>query len=109
MTRGLVDSAARTASGSTTILTDFNDSQTARVKLNVTAASGTSPTLDVVIEDTFDDGATWNTVGTFTQRVGTGSQVISLSTPFSSNLRARWTIGGSAPSFTFSVRGYFQD
>jgi hypothetical protein len=75
-----------------------------RFQLNVTAASGTSPTLDVVVEDTLD-GTNWNTVGTFAQRTAAGRQVIDITSPFSGRLRVRWTIGGTAPSFTFSVVG----
>jgi hypothetical protein len=75
-----------------------------RFQLNVTAASGTSPTLDVVVEDTLD-GTNWNTVGTFAQRTAAGRQVIDITSPFSGRLRVRWTIGGTSPSFTFSVVG----
>ncbi len=36
------------------------------MQLDVTAASGTLPTLDVVVQDTVD-GTNWNTIATFTQ------------------------------------------
>ncbi len=101
----LAASAARTASGYTGVLTGWGVPSQARVQLDVTAAAGTSPTLDVVVEDTLD-GTNWNVLGTFTQRVGPGRQVINLSTPFADRLRVRWTLGGTAPSFTFSVLAY---
>ncbi len=101
----LVPSAARTVSADTGVLTGWGVPSQARVQLDVTASAGTSPTLDVVVEDTLD-GGTWNAVGTFTQRVGVGRQVLNLATPFSDRLRVRWTIGGGTPSFTFAVVAY---
>jgi hypothetical protein len=101
----LVPSAARTASGDTGALTGWGVPSTARVQLDVTAAAGTSPTLGVVVEDTLD-GTNWNPVGIFAQRVGAGREVLTLSTPFTDRMRVRWTVGGTAPSFTFSVLAY---
>lgn len=106
---GVVDtlaaSAARTSSGDTGVLTGWGVPDMARVQLEVTAAAGTSPTLDVVVEDTLD-GTTWNVVGSFAQKVAAGREVINLSTPFADRLRVRWTVGGTTPSFTFSVLAY---
>lgn len=101
----LVASAARTASGNSAAIRGFGSARTLRLQLNVTAASGTSPTLDAVVEDTLD-GVNFNTIGTFTQRTGAGRQVIDITTPFSDTARIRWTIGGTAPSFTFAVDCY---
>lgn len=101
----LVPSAARTASGDSGPLTGWGVPASARVQLEVTAAAGTSPTLNVVIEDTLD-GTNWNVVGTFAQKTAAGREVINLSTPFADTLRARWTVGGTTPSFTFSVLAY---
>ncbi|MCA1696557.1 MAG: hypothetical protein LC749_18555 [Actinobacteria bacterium] len=70
--------------------------------LDVTAASGTSPTLTVNVQ-TSDDNTTWRTVVSFTavtaapanQHVSQGS--------LDRYLRFSWVIGGTTPSFTFSV------
>jgi len=97
-----VASAARTSSNNSGPLLHFGLAKTIRAQLDVTAASGTTPTLDVVIEDTLD-GTNWNTVGTFTQKTTTGRQVIDITGLFAGTLRVRWTIGGTTPSFTFSV------
>jgi hypothetical protein len=78
-----------------------------RAQLNVTAASGTTPTLDVVIEDSID-GTNWNVVGTFAQKVTTGREAINVTVPFANNLRVRWTIAGTTPSFTFAVDWFIQ-
>jgi hypothetical protein len=105
VTDTLVVSAARTGSGDSGPLTGWGVPSVARVQLDVTAAAGVGPTLDVVVEDTLD-GTGWNVVGTFTQRTAVGRQVINLSTPFADRLRVRWTIAGTTPSFTFSVAAY---
>lgn len=98
----LAASAARTASGSSAATGGFSGFPKLRCQLDVTAASGTSPTLDVVIEDTLD-GTNYNAIGTFTQRTAAGRQVIDVTSPFADSVRARWTVGGTTPSFTFSV------
>jgi hypothetical protein len=100
-----VSSAARTASGNSGLLSGFGDWSRFRAQLNVTSASGTTPTLDVVIEDSFD-GTTWNTVVTFTQKTASGVQALDVSGQFTDQLRVRWTVGGTTPSFTFDVRFY---
>jgi hypothetical protein len=98
-------SAARTTSGNSGALTGFGDWSKFRAQLNVTAASGTTPTLDVVVEDSFD-GTNWNTVATFTQKTAAAVQAVDVSGQFTDQLRVRWTIGGGTPSFTFDVKFY---
>ncbi|MFE9098493.1 hypothetical protein [Streptomyces sp. NPDC007264] len=99
-------SAARTTSGNSGTLSGFGDWTKFRAALNVTAASGTTPTLDVVIEDSLDGGTTWFTVATFSQKTAAGTQAQDVTGVFSDTLRVRWTIGGTSPSFTFDVRLY---
>lgn len=98
----LVASAARTTSGESAVLSGFDDADTLRAQLNVTAASGTTPSLTVLIEDTLD-GTNWNTVGSFSAKTAAGREVINASGPFANDIRVRWTITGTTPSFTFSV------
>jgi len=99
-----VASAARTTSGNSGVLGGhYGDFTEIRAQLEVTAASGTTPTLDVTIEDTVD-GTNFNTVGSFTQATGTTREVINITTTFADRLRASWTVGGTSPSFTFSVK-----
>lgn len=103
----IVASAARTTSGTQTFGTQDSGRKAMRMQLDVTAASGTTPTLDVVIEDTID-GTNWNTIGSaFTQKTAAGRQVLDFQGLFTGQLRVRWTIGGTTPSFTFSVKGSF--
>lgn len=100
-------SAARNASGASAVVPGFGDRTTLRAQLEVTAASGTAPTLDVVLEDTLD-GTTFNVVGTFTQATAAARQVVNVTAPFTDRLRVRWTVAGTTPSFTFSVLGYVE-
>lgn len=101
----LLPSAARTTSGTSSVVGGFGDRISLRAQVEVTAASGVSPTLDVVIEDTLD-GTNWNPVGTFTQRTAAAREVVNITGLFTDRLRVRWTVGGTTPSFTFSVVGY---
>lgn len=83
---------------------ELGDRGTARLKLNVTAASGTNPTLTVQMQ-TSPDNATWTNLGAaFTQATGvtSQSQIFSGVDRF---IRAVSTLGGTTPSFTFSVDG----
>ena len=99
----VVASGARTTSSDSGALTGYGAAATLRAQLNVTAASGTTPTLDVVIEDSVDSGATWNSLGSFTQKTVAAREVINVTIPFGDVIRVRWTVGGTTPSFTFAV------
>lgn len=102
----VVASAARTVTGNSGALPGYSNVQTLRAQLNVSAASGTSPTLNVLIEDSVDGGTTWNTVGTFAQKTAVSREVINVTAAFTDMLRVLWTIGGTTPSFTFDVNVY---
>lgn len=101
-TQYLAQSAARTTSGSSAEAAGYAAATTLRAQLNVTAVAGTSPTLNVVIEDSLD-GTNWNTIGTFAQKTANGREVINVTTPFADRVRISWTIAGTTPSFTFDV------
>jgi hypothetical protein len=93
------------ASGQSAILPGFGPYDTIRMVVNVTAASGTTPTLDVVLEDSVD-GVTWTTVNVadpVIQKTGVAVQAVNVESPFADRLRVRWTVGGTTPSFTFAV------
>lgn len=98
-------STTATASASGSTLGGFDRASSLVAQLEVTAASGTTPTLDVVLEDTVD-GTTFNTVATFTQATGVTRSVQRVTAPFTNRLRARYTIAGTTPSFTFNVKVY---
>lgn len=73
--------------------------------LDATAQSGTSPTLDVVVYDSYSSSGPWSTLITFTQiTAATGNQVIAASRSPASYVRAIATVGGSStPLYTFSL------
>lgn len=95
------NSAAVTATFATSAV-EGGDRSVARLVLDVTAASGTSPTLDVVVQ-TSRDGVTWYTAGTFTQATAVVTR--RLVCPIDRFVRAQCTVGGTTPSFTFTLSG----
>jgi hypothetical protein len=132
-TLNLVPSQARNSSGSTQaiIVTDI-DIENLLIRLSVTAASGTSPTLDVYFQQSLDGGSTWVDVARFPQvtgalsnphylslSVGADNRIASsvgdgtisansIGTSLVSNVwRVRWNIGGTSPSFTFAVDAFY--
>ncbi len=72
--------------------------------LDVTAASGTSPTLDVTYETTADEGSTYFTHTSFTQATGVTTERKVFTAPVGVDGKINCTIGGTSPSFTFSLR-----
>jgi hypothetical protein len=82
---------------------DLGPATTALLTLTVSDAGGAAPTLDVSLE-TSEDGLVWTTLGAFPQVSGPGRWAGRF--PGASRyLRARWTLGGAAPSFAFKVLG----
>lgn len=71
-------------------------------ELNVTAGSGSSPTLDVTIEESIDK-VNWYSLGTFTQATGITNEQKKFVDP-APYLRGVWTIAGGTPSFTFTLK-----
>src|SRR5512146_762689 len=96
----------------------------AMLQLKVSAASGTSPTLDLYLQTRLPDASTYTDLAHFVQATTTGSSYVSMVTggnlaaatsdaslaaatvnaiAFQGNWRLKWVIGGTNPSFTFSV------
>jgi hypothetical protein len=94
---------AVTGAGNSGALTGYGNINSIRAQLNVTAITGTTPSLTVFIEDSVDGGATWAVVGTFTAVTAAGAQTISVAGPFGDQLRVRWAITGTTPSANFAV------
>jgi hypothetical protein len=96
-----VASAARTATGTgSSFSTAGLDSINAT--LVISAATGTTPTLDLTLETTAD-GTNYYTAGTFPQQTTTQAGVARVIGDLGSLSRWKWTIAGTAPSFTFTV------
>lgn len=98
-------SAAETATGNDTAV-ELGDCATVRLTLAVTAASGTTPTLDVTVETSADNGVTdaWRTLGTFAQKTVVASERKSFG-GCDRWVRTRRVIAGTTPSFTYSIIG----
>jgi len=96
-------SGAETADGNSEDFENFQNYEQAVFYLDVTAVSGTSPTLDVTIEEKDPVSGKYFTIGTFAQKTATGSERIVINPLYGTILRAKWVIGGTSPSFTFSL------
>lgn len=99
----LLASAARTTGGNVVSGEDYGDIDRLKAQLDVTAASGTTPNLTAFVETTLD-GTNWDVVGTFAAKTAAGREVITINPWQGRQLRVRWVITGTTPSFTFSVR-----
>lgn len=107
----LAASAARTASGTGDAFPGFGEADKLAAQLVVSARSGTNPTCDVVVQHSIDGGSTWFDLISFTQATAATSELKAYSDVQASSaqvigdrLRAKWTLGGTNPSFTFSVK-----
>lgn len=110
----LKDSGAETASTTGHAKDTGDNGGSLYVFVNVTAATGATPTMTVVIEGS-EDGSNWFTLGTVGANgyaVGTTATAPSNFTAVASTraafpamqyVRSRSVIGGATPSFTYSV------
>jgi hypothetical protein len=100
----VVPSGARTSAGTQ----DFNGWTPVlplRVEVDVTAVSGTSPSMTVYLEQSLD-GVNWTAVTQVTATAAAPAYLVAtagLNGTVSSLLRFRWDITGTNPSFTFST------
>lgn len=97
-----VASAAITTTATTSsTLNDFGNSF--QVTIPVTAVTGTIPTMDVRIEESFDSGTNWVTLYEFQRIIATGSYNSPILRATGRNVRYVQTIGGTSPSFTRAI------
>lgn len=96
-------SAARTTTGNSGAL-DVDDNVLSLI-VDVTAVSGTTPTLDVTVEwsnDGTNFAAADGTADLFAQ-ITAASKKVKRFPVKGASMRVVWTIAGTTPSFTFSV------
>lgn len=101
----LIPSTVITANTNSAALTLSNLTPTIVAYLNVTAVSGTSPTLTVAFQDS-PDGVNWYNIpsGAFSAVTAVGTSRLALPAgPVGPNFRASVTVGGTTPSFTTSL------
>lgn len=96
-----VASAARTATGNSSTF-DTTGVDNINGAVVVSAASGTTPTLDLSLQ-TSADGTNFYNVGSFTQKTTTTAAEAKIFGPLGASSRWRWVIAGTTPSFTFAV------
>ncbi|HZU30796.1 MAG TPA: hypothetical protein VFB79_06750, partial [Candidatus Angelobacter sp.] len=107
---------AQTASGGGTVFTDLGAYSAGIIVIQVTAVSGTSPTLTVNFKSCFTPPNTSSAPALSTCAVHTASASITATgvyfikpvTNFARWNTVDYTIGGTSPSFTFSVVGTFK-
>jgi hypothetical protein len=103
----VIVSAAQIASGNSGIQQSPKDQTPSvlTVGINVTAVSGTGPSLAISVEWSHDGGVTWlqgDTPDAFSAIAAVGAKV----KPFNvkaPNYRIVWSLSGTSPSFTFAV------
>jgi hypothetical protein len=101
----------RTLTGAATTLSreyrEFGSFNRAKFWLDVSAASGTSPTLDVTIQEQDPLSLKWVTLVTFPQQTAAtgGTPITPIAAEiYGQNLRAQFVVGGTAtPTFTFTL------
>ena len=102
---GIADiaSAAITATTTTSAISNALGNAFEVVVVN-TAMSGTSPTLDVSIEESFDGGTNWHTLYQF-ERINLAAQVAKSPMLRANGRHIRYvqTVGGTSPSFTRAI------
>lgn len=95
-------SVAETTNGSSAI--NAGDCKEGLLAINISAVSGTSPSCQFVLE--VNDGlGNWYAVPgvTIAAQTAVGSVIVPV-TNFHDNIRLRWTLTGTAPSFTFTAQ-----
>lgn len=97
-------STARTASGESAVI-DAGSFKEAVAFLDVTAASGTTPTLTVKFQTQDPVSLKWFDLAglTFTQATAATTEMKALANLLGSKIKCVYNIGGTTPSFTFSV------
>lgn len=105
-TQTLAASATRTTSGVSGAIR-ISDSSRVAVQVNVTASSGTTPTLDLTLEWSNNAGtfAPGDPADAFTTITGNGNKVKSFAVQ-GEYVRLAWAVAGTTPSFTFNATAY---
>jgi hypothetical protein len=124
----LFSTGAKTASFTGSPIPGVDTFSAATFQLNVTAVTGTSPTMNVYIQKLLPDQATWTDLVSFAQVTGAIDKVFevvgqgnstytatdatltagtSQTAILGSTHRVKVVIGGTNPSFTFTLDGQY--
>lgn len=102
--RLVVASAARTTTGTSGANAIPQGANKVSLMANVTAVTGTGPTLDLTVEWS-NDGTAWavgEPTDSFTQITAVSAKAKEFVVKGAA-YRVRWTLGGTTPNFTFAV------
>lgn len=101
---GFLPSAARTTNANSNGVQIQANADTIALLVNVTAASGTTPSMALAVQWS-NDGLTWaaaDPADVFTAITATGVVVKTFGVK-GNQVRLAWTLTGTTPSFTFSA------
>ena len=111
----ILSSAARTATGQSASVTvpDWQpaDPRSVSIFVNVTAQSGTTPTLDIAVQWSVD-GTNWypvdgtaDSISQYAAVTGLKAKQFTVKGPY---YRISYVIAGTTPSYTFDVKAAYQ-
>ena len=95
-----------TATGSATGV-EVDDKDEFRGQSIVSAVSGTTPSITVSIQTSYDNGVTdaWRTIASFTAQTAANTSAHQSFAGLDRWVRASWVVSGTTPSVTFGVAG----
>jgi hypothetical protein len=91
-----------TSSGNTADI-DLSLYSIIEVEVKVTAVGGTTPTLDIYVEGKFEATGDYKVLASVTGITSTGVWFLVINPLVFRFIRVRWVVGGTTPSFTFTV------
>lgn len=101
---GIVDIASAAITSTATSASIANNLGNGfQINFAVTATSGTTPTLDVRVEESYDGGTNWVTLYEFQRVTANGSYNSPILRASGRHIRYVRTISGTTPSFTMAV------
>jgi len=101
------DLSERTGDGASGV-EDLEDFVEGLLLVDVTAVSGTTPTLDITFEVRAKHRDVWHKHTALPQITSTGTISATSLTNLGKLVRGSWKLGGTDPKFTFSIIGIFK-
>lgn len=99
----VLPSAARTVTGTADLGASVNEFDSLDLFIDVTAVSGTAPTLVFTYQASVDGGVTFYDITSGASITAANKQAINVPNRLGSVGRLSFVIGGTTPSYTFSV------
>lgn len=99
----VLPSAARTATSTAELGGSVNEFDSVDLFIDVTAVTGTSPSMTITYQASPDGGTTYYDGVASTAITAAGRQIVTVSSKLGALARISYAISGTTPSFTFSV------